>query len=70
MRRSLVPLFTVLFIASIGFAAQPLLVLKGEDYKGQRHWWVESVLYPYQPSSYVPAAKPVDDGHGHAPGAH
>jgi len=35
--------------------------------KGQQYeWWVENFLFPYQPSTFVPADKPVDDGHGHA----
>jgi len=35
--------------------------------KGQQYeWWVENYMFPYQPSSFVPAATPVDDGHGHA----
>lgn len=29
-------------------------------------WWVDTYLFPYQPSSFVPVEKPVDDGHGHA----
>ena len=36
--------------------------------KGQYEWWVEDLRFPYTPSSFVPAEKPVDDGHGHAPG--
>jgi len=35
---------------------------KGRQYE----WWVESFLFPYQPSSFMPVEKPVDDGHGHA----
>ncbi len=35
---------------------------KGKQYE----WWVENFMFPYQPSSFVPAGKPVDDGHGHA----
>jgi hypothetical protein len=47
-----------------------LAILKG--YANGRHyeWHVEDVIYPYSPKSYQTAAKPVDDGHGHAPGAH
>ncbi|HEX8203074.1 MAG TPA: DUF4190 domain-containing protein [Isosphaeraceae bacterium] len=33
---------------------------------GRREWYVQELRYPYQPSSYAPAPKPVDDGHGHA----
>jgi hypothetical protein len=29
-------------------------------------WWVENYIFPYQASTFVPAEKPVDDGHGHA----
>ena len=35
---------------------------KGRHYE----WWVDDVRFPYQPRSYSAAAKPVDDGHGHA----
>ncbi len=47
-----------------------LAILKG--YKSGRHyeWYVEDTMYPYTPKSYQTAAKAVDDGHGHAPGAH
>jgi len=35
--------------------------------KGQQYeWWVDDYLFPYKPSTFVPAEKPVDDGHGHA----
>jgi hypothetical protein len=35
--------------------------------KGQRYeWWVDTYIFPYKPSSFVPPEKPVDDGHGHA----
>jgi hypothetical protein len=47
-----------------------LVLLKGES-KGRHYgWWVDEVIYPYSPKSYKGAAKPVDDGHGHAPGSH
>jgi hypothetical protein len=47
-----------------------LAILKG--YSSGRHyeWHVEDMVFPYTPKSYQSAAKPVDDGHGHAPGAH
>jgi Domain of unknown function (DUF4190) len=47
-----------------------LAILKG--YTSGRHfeWHVEDVIFPYTPKSYQTSAKPVDDGHGHAPGAH
>lgn len=43
-----------------------LLVLKAVNKGGKAEWWLESTQYPYVPSSYLPAAKAVDDGHGHA----
>jgi hypothetical protein len=43
-----------------------LLVMRGRTYKGRLRWMLESIAFPYQPNSYVPQAKPVDDGHGHA----
>jgi hypothetical protein len=43
-----------------------LLVLKSQNKGGKVEWWLDSTQYPYVPSSYAPAAKPVDDGHGHA----
>jgi len=47
-----------------------LALFKGQQ-KGRHYdWWVEDVLFPYQPKSYRGAAKPVDDGHGHGPGGH
>ena len=33
-------------------------------------WWVDTYVYPYTPKSFVPSTKPLDDGHGHAPGSH
>lgn len=43
-----------------------LLVLRGVSDKGKLHWMIEEAKFPYEPASYVPAKKPVDDGHGHA----
>jgi hypothetical protein len=43
-----------------------LAFMKAMKFEGKYDWWVEEFRYPYQPQSYVPAAKPVDDGHGHA----
>jgi hypothetical protein len=35
--------------------------------KGRHYdWWVEDVKFPYQPRSFAPPTKAVDDGHGHA----
>ncbi|MDR3621841.1 MAG: DUF4190 domain-containing protein [Paludisphaera borealis] len=47
-----------------------LAVLKGMIPEGSKayEWWVEDLRYPYKPSTYVIPDKPVDDGHGHAPG--
>jgi hypothetical protein len=43
-----------------------LAILKA-TVKGRKYdWWVEDVKFPYLPKTYVPSAKPVDDGHGHA----
>jgi hypothetical protein len=43
-----------------------LLVLQGDRQGGGRiNWFVEAVVYPYKPASYVPKPAPVDDGHGH-----
>jgi hypothetical protein len=43
-----------------------LVVLKGWNSNRKFDWWVESLAFPYQPDSYKPTPKPVDDGHGHA----
>ncbi len=42
-----------------------LLVLKGTNEGGTYKWVVQEFVFPYQPGTYVEAAKPVDDGHGH-----
>jgi hypothetical protein len=42
-----------------------LLLMRAADEHGRREWYVEDLHYPYQPSSYSPVPKPVDDGHGH-----
>jgi hypothetical protein len=47
-----------------------MIVMKGETKGRHYEWWVEEVAYPYAPKSYKVAPKPIDDGHGHAPGAH
>ena len=47
-----------------------LALFKGVP-KGRHYdWWVEDVHFPYMPKSYRGEVKPVDDGHGHAPGGH
>jgi hypothetical protein len=40
--------------------------LKSLNDGSESPWWVDEIQFPYKPSSYAPAAKPVDDGHGHA----
>jgi hypothetical protein len=47
-----------------------LVILRGQPINRRYEWTVETVKFPYKPDSYVPAEKPVDDGHGHAPGEH
>jgi hypothetical protein len=42
-----------------------LLVFSGDTQKNRTRWWLRESKYPYVPSSYVAAPKPVDDGHGH-----
>jgi hypothetical protein len=42
-----------------------LLVVKARPAKGKYDWWVSELRFPYQPSTYKPAPKQVDDGHGH-----
>lgn len=50
--------------------AHAMAVVKGTttDGKGAYEWWVEEVIYPYQPKTAAlpEMQKPVDDGHGHA----
>src|SRR5207249_8613055 len=43
-----------------------LLLLHADPSRRRPEWYVEDLRYPYQPSSYAPQPKPVDDGHGHA----
>jgi hypothetical protein len=38
--------------------------------KGKYEWYVQDIKFPYKAGTYVAPPKPVDDGHGHAPGAH
>ena len=47
-----------------------LVIYHGQPSNRRYEWTVESVKFPYKPNSYVPPEKPVDDGHGHAPGGH
>jgi len=42
-----------------------LLTLKSDTRRSKYEWWVDEVRFPYEPRSYVPTPKPVDDGHGH-----
>ncbi len=42
-----------------------MVILKARS-KGRKYeWWADDVMFPYRPASFVAAAKPVDDGHGH-----
>ena len=43
-----------------------MVVMKADSTKGRYEWRVEELRYPYKPATYVPAAKAVDDGHGHS----
>ncbi len=43
-----------------------LAVMKARPVGRVYEWWVETLVYPYTPLSYVPQNKAVDDGHGHA----
>jgi len=43
-----------------------LVLLKSDNTKGRFEWRVDEFQFPYKPASFVPASKPVDDGHGHA----
>lgn len=42
------------------------VVLLADSLTSSDAWWVSQYIYPYEPDSYVQAAEPVDDGHGHA----
>ncbi len=48
----------------------PWRCLKGAVKGRHYEWYVENLVYPYKPSTYQATAKPIDDGHGHAPGGH
>jgi hypothetical protein len=43
-----------------------LALLKGTKTGGKYEWWVENVVYPYKPASYVAPEKPIEESHGHA----
>jgi hypothetical protein len=47
-----------------------LAIFRGQPINRRFEWTVETVKFPYTPDTFVPAEKPVDDGHGHAPGEH
>jgi hypothetical protein len=32
---------------------------------GKYNWWVDDIVFPYEPRTHVVKAAPVDDGHGH-----
>lgn len=42
-----------------------LAIIKGRPQGRQYEWWVDDLVFPYKPRSYVAPVKPVDDGHGH-----
>jgi hypothetical protein len=42
-----------------------LILIRGAAEHGRTEWYVEELRYPYQPSSYAPQPKPIDDGHDH-----
>lgn len=42
-----------------------LLDLQGMNEGRAWRWWVRAIKFPYQPHTYAPPTKPVDDGHGH-----
>lgn len=41
------------------------VILKAEVEGGKNKWWVDQVIYPYHPATYVAPVAPLDDGHGH-----
>jgi len=43
-----------------------LAIMKSRLNGRKFEWWVQDLRYPYLPKTYVPVAKPADDGHGHA----
>jgi hypothetical protein len=47
-----------------------MVLMKGMPKNRRYEWWVDQVAYPYKRDSFKPEVKPVDDGHGHAPGGH
>ena len=64
---------TALFEIDNPKAAEPaereeyaLTVMKGvKNASGRYDWYVDELIYPYKPSTFAKADKPVDDGHGH-----
>jgi len=42
------------------------VALKSLNDGSEDPWWVDEIQFPYKPATYAPAAKAVDDGHGHA----
>jgi Domain of unknown function (DUF4190) len=47
-----------------------MALLKGKAKGRHVEWWVEDTMFPYKLKSFQGQVKPIDDGHGHAPGAH
>jgi hypothetical protein len=76
-QEDLTPVATALYEVHTPQAKNPadkerfaLAVMKGATTRGRLEWWVDQLMFPYKPESYVAPEKPVDDGHGHAPGQH
>jgi hypothetical protein len=42
------------------------ILLKARTTGSRYEWWVDTFIYPYKESSFVPPEKPADDGHGHS----
>jgi hypothetical protein len=47
-----------------------LAIMKAKTKGREYEWWVESVVFPYIPQSYVAPAAAVGDGHDHGGGGH
>jgi hypothetical protein len=43
-----------------------LAIFKARSHGRRYEWWVDHIIYPYQPRTYLAPTKPVDDGHGHS----
>jgi hypothetical protein len=47
-----------------------LALFKGRPKGRHFEWWVDDTRFPYMRETFKVESKPVDDGHGHAPGGH